>query len=55
MRKVTNSFGVYKKCDECNPKMLIKDNALIPLVKNIFNVNTDKEAIDILNEDVNVK
>ena len=28
---------------------------LIPLVKNIFNVNTDKEAIDILNEDVNVK
>lgn len=52
MRKVTNSFGVYKKCGECNPKMLIKDNALIPLVKNIFNVNTDKEAIDILNEDV---
>lgn len=47
MRKVTNSFGVYKKCGECNPKMLIKDNALIPLVKNIFNVNTD--------EDVNVK
>lgn len=41
MRKVTNSFGVYKKCGECNPKMLIKDNALIPLVKNIFNVNTD--------------
>lgn len=55
MRKVTNSFGVYKKCGECNPKMLIKDNALIPLVKNIFDVNTDKEAIDILNEDVNVK
>lgn len=44
MRKVTNSFGVYKKCGECNP-----------IVKNIFNVNTDKEAIDILNEDVNVK
>lgn len=55
MRKVTNSFGVYKKCGECNPKILIKDNALIPLVKNIFNVNTDKEAVDILNEDVNVK
>lgn len=55
MRKITNSFGVYKKCGECNPKILIKDNALIPLVKNIFNVNTDKEAIDILNEDVNVK
>lgn len=26
MRKVTNSFGVYKKCGECNPKMLIKDD-----------------------------
>lgn len=45
MRKVTNSFGVYKKCGECNPKMLIKDNALIPLVKNIFNVNNGRLII----------
>lgn len=55
MRKVTNSFGIYKKCGQCDPKMLIQDDALVPLVKNIFNVNTDKEAIDILNEDINVK
>lgn len=55
MRKVTNSFGIYKKCGQCDPEMLIQDDALVPLVKNIFNVNTDKEAIDILNEDINVK
>lgn len=56
MRKVTNSFGIYKECNKsCNPKMLIKDNALIPLVKNIFNIDNDKEAVDILNEDKNVK
>lgn len=56
MRKVTNSFGIYKECNKaCNPKMLIKDNALIPLVKNIFNIDNDKEAVDILNEDKNIK
>lgn len=55
MRKVTNSFGIYKKCGQCDPKMLIQDDALVTLVKNIFNVNADKEAIDILNEDINVK
>ena len=55
MRKVTNSFGIYKKCGECDPKMLIQGDALIPLVKNIFGVNTDREAIDILNKDVNTK
>lgn len=56
MRKVTNSFGIYKECNKsCNPKMLIKDNALIPLVKNIFNIDNDREAVDILNEDKNVK
>lgn len=55
MRKVTNSFGIYKKCGECDPKMLIQDDALIPLVKNIFGINTDREAIDILNKDVNTK
>lgn len=55
MRKVTNSFGIYKKCGQCDPKMLIQDDALIPLVKNIFNLDSDKEAIDVLNEDKNVK
>lgn len=55
MRKVTNSFGIYKECKECNTEMLIQDNALIPLVKNIFNLTEDRDAIDILNEDTNVK
>lgn len=55
MRKVTNSFGIYKKCGKCDPKMLIQDDALIPLVKNIFNLDSDKEAIDVLNEDTNTK
>lgn len=45
MRKVTNSFGIYKKCSGCNPKMLVQDSALIPLVKNIFNLDDDKEAL----------
>nr|DAJ75138.1 MAG TPA: hypothetical protein [Caudoviricetes sp.] len=51
MRKVTNSFGIYKKCGECDPKMLIQDNALLPLVKNIFNLDNDKDALEILNSD----
>ncbi len=55
MRKVTNSFGVYKKCHECNPKMIVKDDALIPLVKNIYNLVDDKDALEILNSDKNVK
>lgn len=55
MRKVTNSFGIYKKCGECDPKMLIQDNALLPLVKNIFNLDNDKGALEILNSDQNIK
>lgn len=55
MRKVTNSFGIYKKCSGCNPKMLVQDSALIPLVKNIFNLDDDKEALEILNSDKNIK
>jgi hypothetical protein len=51
MRKVTNSFGIYKKCGECDPKMLIQDNVLLPLVKNIFNLDNDKDALEILNSD----
>lgn len=55
MRKVTNSFGIYKKCGECDPKMLMQDNALLPLVKNIFNLDNDKDALEILNSDQNIK
>ena len=55
MRKVTNSFGVYTKCDKCDPNMIIGDNALIPLVKNLYNLVDDRAALDIINPDPNVK
>lgn len=55
MRKVTNSFGVYTKCDKCVPNMIIGDNALIPLVKNLYNLIDDRAALDIINSDPNVK
>lgn len=55
MRKVTNSFGVYTKCSGCEPKMLMQDSVLVPLVKNIFNLTEDRPALDILNNDTNVK
>lgn len=55
MRKVTNSFGVYTKCDKCDPNMIIGDNALIPLVKNLYNLVDDRSALDIINSDPNVK
>ena len=35
--------------------MLIQDNALLPLVKNIFNLDNDKDALEILNSDQNIK
>lgn len=55
MRKVTNSFSVYTKCDKCDPNMIIGDNALIPLVKNLYNLIDDRSALDIINSDPNVK
>lgn len=55
MRKVTNSFGVYTKCDKCDPNMIIGDNALMPLVKNLYNLVDDRAALDIINSDSNVK
>lgn len=55
MRKVTNSFGIYTKCDKCDPNMIIGDNALIPLVKNLYNLIDDRAALDIINSDPNVK
>lgn len=57
MRKVTNSFGIYKKCnkDNCETKMLIQDEALLPLVKNLYNLVDDREALDMINSDSNIK
>lgn len=54
MRKTTSSFGVYNKCEN-KQQMLIKDSALFPLVKNMFNLTNDADALKILNEDDNVR
>ena len=57
MRKTTSSFGVFhdKKCGQCDPKMLIQDSAMLPLVKNMFNLITDEEALAKLNEDTQLR
>lgn len=56
MRKATSSFGVFhdRECGN-EPCMLIPDTAMFPLVKNMFNLNTDREALDKLNEDTNLR
>lgn len=56
MRKATSSFGVFhdRECSN-EPCMLIPDTAMFPLVKNMFNLNTDREALDKLNEDTNLR
>lgn len=51
MRKSTSSFGVFHDNGNCKPCMLIKDQVLFPLVKNMFNLITDEEALAKLNED----
>ena len=48
-----SSFGVFhdkKGCQNC-PEMLIQDSALLPLVKNMFNLVKDEDALAKLNED----
>lgn len=53
MRKTTSSFGVFhdNKGKQCDPNMLIQDSALLPLVKNMFNLVRDEDALAKLNED----
>ena len=53
MRKSTSSFGVFhdRKGSCCDADMLIQDSALLPLVKNMFNLVSDEEALAKLNED----
>ena len=54
MRKTTSSFGVFHD-KGCSPCMLIKDTDLLPLVKNMFNLVDDKQALEKLNEDSNLR
>lgn len=61
MRRSTHSFGAtrFKDVNECSNeccnKMLIQDEYLLPLVKNLFNLIDDKEALELLNSDINIK
>ena len=57
MKKATGSFSVYAgKCENCSDcKMLIKDIDLLPIVKNMYNLVTDAEALAKLNEDENLR
>lgn len=55
MRKSTNSFGVNNHTTCNKPEMLIQDDALIILVKNLYNLTDDRKALDIINADPNVR
>lgn len=60
MKKSTGQFSVMYKFDDSQPccndcKMLIQDEGLIPIVRNIFHDETDREALDRLNDDLNLR
>ena len=56
MKKTTGTFSIYDKtCSCCDCEMLIKDEAMFPLVKSMFNLTNDKQALDKLNEDDNLR
>lgn len=56
MKKSTGTFSVYDKKDNCNCcNMIIHDDVLIPLVKNLHNITKDKDALEILNKDTNTR
>lgn len=55
MRKATSSFGVFHDKGNDTPCMLIQDTALLPLVKNMFNLVNDQDALQKLNEDTNLR
>ena len=56
VKKTTGTFSVFDSMCDCDkPELLIQDTALIPLVKNMFNLVDDKEALDKINEDPNIR
>ena len=55
-KKTTGTFSVFdKKCSDGCCEMLLQDQVLFPLVKNMFNLTNDKQALDKLNEDDNLR
>ena len=56
MKKTTGTFSVYDKhCGSCDCEMLLQDTVLFPLVKSMFNLTDDRQALDKLNEDDNLR
>lgn len=64
MRKITGSFNIPQdpkicgdncSCSKDSNCMIIPDSGLIPLVKNLYNLTDDRQALDILNADQNVR
>ena len=55
-KRTTGTFSVFdKKCNGGCCEMLLQDNVLFPLVKNMFNLTNDKQALDKLNSDDNLR
>lgn len=55
MRKATSSFSVVHDKGCKDPCMLIQDEGLLPIVKNLYNLNDDKLALEILNNNPNTR
>lgn len=57
MRKATSAFGVTHdiKCKCGKPNMLIPDTAMFPIVKNMYNLVKDEDALAILNKEDNLR
>ena len=55
-KRTTGTFSVFdKKAGCCDAYMLIQDHHLFPMVKNMFNLTNDKQALDKLNSDDNLR
>ena len=55
LKRSTSNFTLPDAITPSDTQMLINDNDMIPLVKNLFGYTNDREAIDKLNENTNVK
>lgn len=56
MKKTTGTFSVYDRkqhCGHCD--MIVHDDVLIPIIKNMNNLIDDKKALEILNKDTNTR
>lgn len=57
MRRCTSTFGTQYHLNTCcdKPDLFIQDVDMLPLIKNMFNLTDDKEALEKLNSDINLK